>query len=211
VFTGFSVSYRRSGGSASLWDNPRPIRSERISVDALRLARHAVAQMGLTGIEATPVARGKRTKIAIVTIAEMKDKVGVRYYWFKRPTEAAKVLAEFFAMEKRASKVDGGQSVDATPDAVESVIWQGVDLLGFRYRVVTNDQIAAHVADVRKEIDRQLVRFQTAGGLATLNQEYKALRARPRTEGEKAMPTYKVWMTKQLESRVLQLIPSMTA
>ena len=187
-----------------MW-KPRPTRSEIISVDTERLAKHAFAQMGLVYILVMP--HGDSTKL---TVAEWSTSEQPNAYvlWFRSRRDAEKILNEVIDndLTPPATRSDDGVvMVQAPIDQIDAIIvecfrWQPY------IKPVTKAEIDARISSVKQEIDRALVRLQVTGAMSVLNQQYKQLRGRPRAEGEKAIPAYKVWATRQLEQQVLHLV-----
>jgi hypothetical protein len=129
------------------------------------------------------------------------------YYWFRNQWDATRILDEMVTLEGMfwtASRLEGDVLVEA--DSVNAVVaeclkWQPAVTL------VSAEEINAYVACVKTQLDRDLVRLQVTGAMRTLNRQYKELRTRPRAEGEK-IPSFKVWLTKQIETQILQPVPA---
>ena len=183
---------------------PSAPRTEIVSIDTGRLANHAVGQMGLVSLRLVPVAEG--TQIIIGAFTDLSPKPGAEI-WLSQPNDADRILDELFTIDELTSsrEEDGSVLIKARLDEVAAAIancarWR-------RVRLVTDAEIDARISIVKQEIDRALVRLQSTGWMSTLNKQYKDLRARSRTEGAKT-PSYKVWMSRQLEKRILELIPT---
>lgn len=190
-----------------MWNNPRPVRSEVISINAPRLAQIAADKMGFTGILA--VSTDGRTKLSICQMAGTKLAADRLTFWFKNARCATDVLDEVALLEAvpwTAVCIDGAVLVDTPLDGIERVIALAQRWTKSYARCVPQAAIDAHLASVEQQIQRSLLRMQATGHMATLNRQYKALRAQPRAEGEKAPPSYKIWATKQLEQAVLGLL-----
>ena len=193
-----------------MWDKPR---SEIISVDTDRLARHAFTQMGLVCLQTSPIADGKHTLLTLHT--EWRDRAGAQErYWFRSQKDADAVLHEMLTLEAmfwKASRVDDGVLLDVANDRIVDVLAECLKWCGSRSalgggvaRFVGPEEVDSRIASVKVEIDRALVQMQCTGGMTLLNRQYKALRT-ARAEGEK-LPSFKNWLTAQLEARVLQLL-----
>jgi len=176
-------------------DEPR---TEIISVDTDRLARHAFAKTDFACIQALPMADGK-TLLTVTAAGDWDGNAG--YYWFRNQRDATNVLDDVVTLEAMpwvASRIEGAVLVEA--DSVNAVIaeclrWQLVHL-------VSDEEISAHIASVKRDLDRSLVQWQVTGKMKTLNREYKRLRTSPRAEGEK-FPSLKVWLTQRLEAQII--------
>jgi len=178
--------------------NPR---TEIISIDSDRLAKHAFA-MGFFFIHAAPVANGKR--LSVCSASEYK--VGAQGYgWWRSRKDATKILGEMTSVmsaEEMTFRIDGDDvlveaAVDLATVFFESLEWR------WHVKTLAYAEIDATIASVKQEIERWLVRLQCSGVMKIINGEYKALRARPRPEGEK-FPAYRVWATGRLEQQILQ-------
>jgi hypothetical protein len=187
-----------------MWSNPR---SEIISVDTDRLARHAFAQMGFTCVYAVPAENSTRLTALSATEWWQRHQSDGLDTWFRNQREAGKILGTMVTLEGTfwaASRCDTGDVlVEASIDRIDAVIdeclkWhRGI-------RLVTSEEIDARTASVRVELDRALVQMQSTGHMQLLNRQYKALRT-GRAEGEK-LPSFKNWLTAQLEGHVLKLL-----
>ena len=184
-----------------MWENPRPVRTEKIAVDTAQLAELATAQISLTCLRAAPVDKGMQ--ITVCPVAQWSPQPGL--YWLRHPKDAAKILDELMTIDELVSSrmQDGSVLVEATSSRATVDVAIKNCAAWRRVKLVTGTEIEARINSVRQEIDRQLVRLQTTGAMKPLNAQFKALRAQPRAADEKA-PAYKVWVTKQLEAQVLQ-------
>jgi hypothetical protein len=190
-----------------MWERQRPVRSEVISIDTDRLARRAFAQMGLVCIRAVPAANG-HTKLFVSDTSELKPAADAVEYWFPKLKHATDVLDEVVMLEGMtwaASAIDGGVLVATPLDAIDTVIAESMRWVRYA-RQISRAEIDARISSVKQQIDRSLVRLQSTGAMKILNQEYKATRTRPRAEGEKAPPPFRLWATRQLEHQILQLM-----
>jgi hypothetical protein len=182
----------------------RTPRTEIISVDTDRLARHAFARTEFACIQALPMADGK-TLLTVTAAGDWNGNAG--YYWFRNKRDATRILDEVVTLEAMpwtASRIEGGVLVEASNvDAVisECLKWQP------SVRIVSAEEINAHIASIKQDLDRSLVRWQVTGAMQALNRQYKELRTSPRAEGEK-IPSFKVWLTAQFEAQIiLQPVP----
>jgi hypothetical protein len=177
----------------------RTPRSEIISVDTDRLARHAFARTEFVCLQASPIADGK-TLLTVTTAGDWDGNAG--YYWFRCQRDATKIIDELVTLEAMpwaASRTEVGVLVET--DSVNAVIaecmkWQP------SVRIVSAEEINAHIASVKRDLDRSLVQWQVTGAMKALNREYKELRTRHRAPGEK-IPSFKVWLTAQFEAHIL--------
>jgi hypothetical protein len=185
-----------------MWERPRPIRTEIISVDTKRLAAHAFGQMGLVCIRAVPV-DDKQTRLAVDTMPTPDG----REYWFHKLRHATDVLDQVVLLERMpwtASCIDSAVLVDAPVDAVDNIIEEAMRWASRIPRLVSRLEVEAQIAAIERDIQRSLVELQCTGAMSALNKQYKALRMH-RAEGEK-LPSYKIWATSRLEALVLQLL-----
>jgi hypothetical protein len=186
----------------------RTPRTEIISVDTDRIARHAFAKTEFVCLRAVPMA-GNITSITTCTAAEWKLDAEPHECWFRNERDVAKILEQMVTLEGMfwtARRIEGGVLLGVAVDRVGDVIgeclkWQP------SVSIVSADEINAHIASVKQELDRSLVQMQVTGAMSRLNKQYKELRTRPRAEGEK-IPSFKVWLTQQLEARILQPVPA---
>jgi hypothetical protein len=189
-----------------VWSDPR---TEIISVDTDRLARHAFTQMGLVCLISETVDGG----ILLTTRSEWRTDDLDGHQWFRSRQDADAVINKMVTREGmfwKARRVDGGVLLDIpidrdVADVVEECLrWSGYrsHSLPLGHRVVTSDEVNAQIASIKVQMDRALVRMQTTGGMKLLNKRYKALRTAPRAEGEK-FQSFKVWMTAELERLIL--------
>jgi hypothetical protein len=146
-----------------------------------------------------------KTLLTVTAAGDWDGNAG--HCWFRNQRDATRILDEMVTLEAMfwaASRIEGGVMVEA--DSVTAVIaeclkWQPSVTL------VSAEEINAHIASVKLELDRSLVQLQATGAMRTLNRQYKELRTRPRAESEK-IPSFKVWLTHQLEQQVLQPVPA---
>jgi hypothetical protein len=200
-----------------MWERPRPTRTEIVSIDSGRLARHALAhhfrQAGLVRVRADAVANGTLLSIASHEIGV--DTSPENYHWFRSQKDLDAVFHEMVTLEAMpwvASRVEGGILLNVSVENVSGVIAECIRWCSRLRKYAPNasiyvnrEEIDERIASVKTEIDRTLVRLQVTGFMSKLNKQFKELRTLPRADGEK-MPSYKIWATKQLEARVLQLI-----
>jgi hypothetical protein len=191
---------------------PRKTRTEKATVDADKLARHAVTlhgdQRGMVRLRATP--HDDRILLSTHTVADHAD--GVADFWFRRRADADKVLNEMVTLEAmpwKAIRVEEGVLLE-TSEPADAVIaecarwvWRPWQLKSLAPPIVSAAEIDERVATVKKDIDLCLVQLQVTGAMQRLNHEFKALRTRPRAVGEK-FPSYKTWVTARLERDILE-------
>jgi hypothetical protein len=201
--------------------NPR---TEIVSIDADRLAEHAFDQMmtgrfrytgeGLVCVQAVPVEEFS-TLLTVSTVADggWRTKADAPdHFLFRSDRDRKAVFNEIEtlrAMFWTATRVDGIIKLNVPVDRVDEVIRECLQWCGSKSsvegdRLVSSAEIKASIADVKREIQRSLVQLQQTGWLKALNGGYKALRATPRAEGERIIPSYRDWATEQLEGQILQ-------
>ena len=184
----------------------RTPRTEIVSVDTARFARHAFVHSLKWAVvcQAEPVANG--TRITVSPVADWSPKPVE--YWLQQPRDATKIIDELFTIDELASSRmdDGSVLVEADLQQVDAAIWNCA--IWRLVKIAPRAEVDEHIASVESEIKRSLVRLQLTGAMSALNKEYKALQILPRVEGER-LPSFKTWMTAQLEAQLLQkLMPA---
>jgi hypothetical protein len=192
---------------AEMWERrPRSVRTEVVTVDVDRLARHAfhhhLKQADLVTLTSEEVAPGKYM-LRVHPISSFDGDDGALFWPRTRVEKLLKKIVSLEAVPWKATEVEGGVLVETDAGTFEDVR----AACGDWPQSVGEAEVHARIADVKIEIERHLVRLQVTGAMKGLNGQFKALRAQRIAAGEKA-PQFKKWMSEQLETLILQRIAS---
>jgi len=141
----------------------------------------------------------------------------VACWWCRRDSDAARIAAAARAALRRCeSKADtalaaGPRNADLDSHAVsfactavtEAARRQGVALF-------SDDDIAAHAAEVAARVDAELKKLKESGGLKSVNQAYKTYRLETSGRGERAL-RYDEWMRRYRADLVRQAAAALRA
>ena len=134
--------------------------------------------------------------------AESADVVG--RWWCRRDADAARVAAAArAALRRRESKVSAGTAgLDSHALACAcTAVAEAAQRLGVA--LFSDDDIAAHAAEVAARIDAELQKLKETGGLKSVNQAYKAYRLETSGCGQRVL-RYDEWMRRYRTDLVRQ-------
>lgn len=176
-----------------------------------RIARHAFGQLGLFCIQAALHPVG--SELSVSTSDQFQPSADAAVHWFRTRKAAENLLTEVALLEAvpwHATCHDSGVLIDVPPHEMDAVMAECCRWVGVWQRPIPPEEIAERMAGIEREIGRCIVQLQRTGAMKTLNRQYKALRTRPRTAGEK-VPSCTVWLGTELERLVLRAMHSRVA
>lgn len=147
--------------------------------------------------------------ITISSVDENCARFAARW-WCRRAADAARIAAAARAkMRRRESNADsaapaGASLVDCDSQAMSFACTALADAsrrLGVA--LFSDDDIAAHAAEIAARIDAELQKLKESGGLKSVNQAYKAYRLETSGRGERVL-RYDEWMRRYRADLVRQ-------
>jgi hypothetical protein len=157
------------------------------------------------------------TRITIVAAASADSAEIVARWWCRRDSDAARIAAAARAALRRCeSKADtapaaGPRNADLDSHAV-SFACTAVTEAARRHGVAlfSDDDIAAHAAEIAARVDAELKKLKESGGLKSVNQAYKSYRLETSGRGERAL-RYDEWMRRYRADLVRQAAAALRA
>jgi hypothetical protein len=168
------------------------LRAKRSNQEAENSAFAAAYRDGL-GLACVAVHRGSGG-ITIEASTSADAAAAVTRWWCRRESDAARIAAAARAALRRHESKAGARPAGNDSHAL-SAACAAVAAAARRHGVAlfSDDDIAAHAAEIAVRIDAELQKLKESGDLKSVNQTYKSYRLQLSGRGERAL-RYNEWM-----------------
>lgn len=190
------------------------MRTKRSNSDAEKSAFAAAYRDGL-GLACVAVCRASAGITIVASMPSDCADIAARW-WCRRDADAARIAAAARAALRRRESKATPAAADACSTANDSqepsFACTAVTEAAWRHGVAlfSDEDIAAHAAEIAARIDAELQKLQESGGLKSVNQAYKTYRLETSGRGERVL-RYDEWMQRYRADLVRQAAAALRA